>query len=75
MRNPVHQGGQQAGRVGVPGVGVHEVGALQGGGDLDIHTDGLQRPVRGLQPRWYSVGDRVRPRLAEAVDGDVRAVG
>ena len=43
----VQQTGEVAAEVGVPGVGVHQVGALAAGGDREVDPEGLQGGVGG----------------------------
>jgi hypothetical protein len=72
VRDAVHEGGEEPGGIGVPGVGVHEVGPGQAGGHLDVDAESLQRPVRVGEPGRDAVRRRVVARSAEAVDVDVR---
>src|SRR5450755_1009697 len=69
MRDAVEQPREIARQVGVPGVGVHQVGAAHGRHHRQVGREGLQRAVgcRELCPR--PVGDRLAPVRPLAVHG------
>lgn len=46
-----------AGEVGVPGVGVHQVAALEGGGHLQVDGEGAQRVVGAVEGGGRAVAD------------------
>lgn len=70
-----------AGQVGVPGVGVDDVGALEVAEDREVCGQGLHGPVGGVEPGRVRVRQDAGPvvvrvtRLAEGVHADVGAGG
>jgi hypothetical protein len=73
MRHPVQQLRGVAGEVGVPGVAVHDVGAVAPGGHLQIDAHRAQRGVGAGQSGRFRVRRHARlvALSAEAVHADV----
>ena len=64
VRDVVQQPGEVAAQVGVPGVGVHQVGAGAAGGHREVDAEGLQRGVGVGELRQVGVRRDARPRRA-----------
>ena len=72
VRDAVEQRRDVSGDVGVPGVGVHQVGAGDVRNDLQVDPEGLDRGVGGAQVFGHGVGrDRrsVIPGLTGRAEG------
>ena len=68
VRNPVQQAAEMTTHVGVPRVGVGNVGIRGVRRHLQINAKGLQRRVGIRQAAWDTKGRRVIARFTEAVD-------
>ncbi|CAM5724038.1 hypothetical protein SFUMM280S_06634 [Streptomyces fumanus] len=70
VRHAVQQLGEVAAEVGVPGVGVHQVAAGQGGGRGEVHGEGAQRVVGAVsRTRGGGAGRRGRRRRTPRAGG------
>ena len=66
VRNAVEQPGQVPGEIGVPGVGVDDVGALHPGDHLQIHTEGAQGRIGAVELSDLRVTGHARVRTLGA---------